>query len=78
VSRAFTPRRVADLESRVRELARELLNRSSGGDTFDFVADFGRQLPMRVIGSLIGVPAQDLDHVQQLFAAFAEMQGDEA
>jgi cytochrome P450 len=77
VSRAFTPRRVADLESRVRELARELLDRYGCGDTFDFVADFGRQLPMRVIGSLIGVPAQDLDHVHQLFAAFAEMQGDE-
>ena len=68
---------VAELESARSRLARELLDPYRCGDTFDFVAEFGRQLPMRVIGSLIGVPAQDLDHVQQLFAAFAKMQGDE-
>jgi cytochrome P450 len=77
VSRAFTPRRVAELEPRVRELAGQLLDRYGPGDTFDFVSDFGRQLPMRVIGSLIGVPPEDLDHVQSLFAAFSEMQAND-
>jgi cytochrome P450 len=77
VSRAFTPRRVAELEPRIREIAGGLLDRYSPGDTFDFVSDYGRQVPMRVIGSLIGVPPEDLDHVQSLFAAFAEMQADD-
>jgi cytochrome P450 len=77
VSRAFTPRRVAELEPRIREIAGGLLDRYTAGDTFDFVSDYGRQVPMRVIGSLIGVPHEDLDHVQSLFAAFAEMQADD-
>jgi cytochrome P450 len=77
VSRAFTPRRVAELEPRIREIAGGLLDRYATGDTFDFVSDYGRQVPMRVIGSLIGVPPDDLDHVQSLFAAFAEMQADD-
>lgn len=77
VSRAFTPRRVAELEPRIRELASGLLDGYSPGDTFDFVSDYGRQVPMRVIGSLIGVPPDDLHHVESLFSEFAKMQADD-
>jgi cytochrome P450 len=59
VSRGFTPRRVAELEPRIRELARAhletLLARGSG----DFIADFAGKLPMDVISELLGVPEAD-------------------
>jgi cytochrome P450 len=77
VSRAFTPRRVAELEPRVRDLAAGILEQYESGDTFDFVSDYGRQVPMRVIGSLIGVPPDDLHHVEALFSEFAKMQADD-
>jgi cytochrome P450 len=59
VSRAFTPRRVAALEDRVRELCAGFLDPHVGGRGFDFVQDFGARLPAMVIASLLGVPVED-------------------
>ena len=59
VSRAFTPRRVAELEPFVRDRAARLLEplaRDGGGD---FVTDFSTPLPMDVIFTLLGVPEAD-------------------
>ncbi|MGX1673458.1 cytochrome P450 [Streptomyces sp. NPDC055400] len=58
VSKAFTPRTVADLEPRVVELAGQLLD-GIEGDSFDLVADFAYPLPVIVIAELLGVPAED-------------------
>jgi cytochrome P450 family 130 len=58
VTKAFTARRVAEIEPRMREIARELalaLRRAGGGD---LLRDFAAQLPSRVIGELIGVPPE--------------------
>jgi cytochrome P450 len=63
-SRAFTPRRVTQLEDEVRRIARELLDAQRGGGGFDFVQDFGAQLPSRVITTLLGVPAADQEEVR--------------
>jgi hypothetical protein len=57
VSRAFTPRRVADLEPRVRQLAVGLLDRLPEG-SFD-VMDFASAFPTMVIAELLGVPGDD-------------------
>jgi cytochrome P450 len=59
VSRAFTPRRMAAMEDEVRELCAELLDPHVGSSGFDFVQDFGAQLPSRVIARLVGVPDED-------------------
>jgi cytochrome P450 len=59
VSRAFTPRRVASLEQRVRDLCNEFLDEQAGTNTFDFVQDYGARLPAMVIASLLGVPLED-------------------
>jgi cytochrome P450 len=59
VSRAFTPRRVADLEPRVRALCTEMLNAQRDASSFDYVKDFGARLPSRVISALFGVPPSD-------------------
>jgi len=56
VTRAFTPTRVAALESSVRRLARELLDGFAAKGRADLVAEFARHLPSQVIGTLLGVP----------------------
>jgi len=61
VSRAFTPRRIADLEPRVRELARQHLDRVVDDGRCDFVRDFAARLPMDVISEMLGVPEGDRD-----------------
>jgi cytochrome P450 len=65
VSRAFTPRRVAELESRVRELCAGFLDPHRDADRFDFVQDFGARLPAMVIASLLGVPLGDQEWARE-------------
>jgi cytochrome P450 len=59
LSRVFTPRRVAALEPKIREFCAHNLDPLVGSGGFDFVADLGAQMPMRVIGMLLGIPEQD-------------------
>jgi cytochrome P450 len=59
VSRAFTPRRTASLEDRVRALCRRELDPLIGSGGFDFLADFAGPIPAMVIGELLGIPAAD-------------------
>jgi cytochrome P450 len=66
VSRAFTPRRVAALQDRVRALCAELLDGHRGSSGFDYVQDFAAQLPSRVISSLVGVPPEHQEEQRQL------------
>src|SRR5436309_14974142 len=59
VAKAFTPRSIAALEPRVREIADELLEPLRKGEPFDIVADFAAPLPTIVISELMGVPPAD-------------------
>ncbi|HTR69019.1 MAG TPA: cytochrome P450, partial [Mycobacteriales bacterium] len=63
VSRAFTPRRIAQLEDRIRAICAEHLDPHVGSAGFDYLVDFGAQLPSKVISALLGVPASDQPHV---------------
>jgi cytochrome P450 len=56
---AFTPRMVATLEPRVRELARQSVAAIRPGEPFDFVEQVAVPLPMFVIAELLGVPSSD-------------------
>lgn len=58
VSTAFKATRVADLESHVREIARNLIDGALEKGEFDLVEDIAMPLPLRVIGELLGVPAE--------------------
>jgi hypothetical protein len=58
VNRVFTARRVAMMEPRIREIARELLDACAAGEQCDLLRDFAAHLPSRVIGEMIGVPAE--------------------
>ena len=64
LSRAFTPRRVAELEPKIREFCARSLDPLVGSDGFDFIADFGSQMPMRVISMLLGIPESDQEAVR--------------
>jgi cytochrome P450 len=66
VSRGFTPRRVLDLEPRIRQLTRQHLDRALEQGSFDFIGDLAGKLPMDVISELIGVPEMDRDEVRRL------------
>jgi len=56
VSRAFTFRRVGEMEPKIRRIAGELLDALEGRDECDLVEDFATPLPGRIIAELIGVP----------------------
>ena len=59
VSRLFTPRAVARLEDQIRSLCEEIVDGLVGREQFDFMRDFSLQLPVQVIGMLVGVPKKD-------------------
>ena len=64
VSSAFTPRRVAALEPRIREVARSRLAPLRGSPTFDFAADYAAALPNDILCEILGIPARDWDFVR--------------
>jgi cytochrome P450 len=59
MSRVFTPKRMNALEDQVRQFCIRCLDPLVGADRFDFIADLGAELPMRVIGMLLGIPDAD-------------------
>jgi len=65
LSRVFTPRRVAALEPKMREFCAQSLDPLVGSDRFDFVADLGAQMPIRVIGMLFGIPTADQESIRK-------------
>jgi cytochrome P450 len=64
LSRVFTPRRVAELEPKMREFCAQSLDPFVGTGGFDFIADLGSQMPMRVIGMLLGIPDEDQEAIR--------------
>lgn len=65
VSKAFTPRAVANLAPRIEELSRELLATIGNQPRFDLVADFAIPLPVIVIAELLGIPSEDRDRFRR-------------
>jgi cytochrome P450 len=64
LQRVFTPKRVAELEPKIREFCARSLDPLVGAKEFDLIADLGAQMPARVIGLLFGIPEEDLDKVR--------------
>jgi cytochrome P450 len=59
VSKAFTPRRVRELEPRVREITNDLLSRAKDSSEFEAMAALANPLPVIVIAELLGVSPDD-------------------
>lgn len=65
LARLFTPKRMNGLEAKVREFCAQALDPHVGSDRFDFVRNLGAQMPIRVIGMLLGIPEEDLMGVRE-------------
>jgi cytochrome P450 len=58
VSRDFTPRRIRELEPRIREIAAGILDKAEKTGEFDVVKDLANVLPVTVIAEMLGVPVE--------------------
>ena len=76
VSRGFTPRRLQEQESRIREISVHLIDRAQARGRFDFVSDVAAWLPLIVIGDMLGVDPGD--HARLLAWSEAMILGDGA
>ncbi|MFD8296825.1 cytochrome P450 [Streptomyces bauhiniae] len=61
VSKAFTPRRVAEFAGRVQELTDDLIDRFAEKGSADLIHEFAFPLPIYAICDLLGVPREDQD-----------------
>ena len=61
VSRPFAPKSVNEYEQAIRDLAGEVLDSLRDVTEFDFVQGVARELPMRMLGRLLGLPDADLE-----------------
>ncbi len=62
VNRGFTPRRVSQLEARIREIANEAVDGIlARGKEFDLNRDLSMPLPVTVIAEMLGVDPSDAD-----------------
>jgi cytochrome P450 len=64
LARMFTPRKVNALEPVIREYCAQSLDPLIGTKRFDFVADLGAQMPMKVISALLGIPENDQEMIR--------------
>jgi cytochrome P450 family 142 subfamily A polypeptide 1 len=63
VSKGFTPGRIAALESHIRAIVGELIDRVESRGECDLVSAIARPLPMRVIGDMLGYPVERNDEL---------------
>jgi hypothetical protein len=59
VAKPFSRREVWAYEAAVRALARNVVDTVAGAELFDFTTAIARELPMRMLGSLLGLPEAD-------------------
>lgn len=59
VNKGFTPRSVGRLEDELRRRTRKMLDAVSGLESFDFVSQAARELPLQAICIVLGVPQED-------------------
>ncbi|GAA2157781.1 cytochrome P450 [Actinomadura napierensis] len=66
VSRAFTPRRIASWEPRIRQITERLLSQMTArGGRVDLVRDLASPLPTTVIAEMMGVPPERQDRFRR-------------
>jgi len=58
LARVFSPRRIADLEPHIRQYCVDCLDPLVGETRFDIIEKLGLEMPMKVIGMLVGIPEE--------------------
>jgi cytochrome P450 len=64
LSRVFTPKKMLTVEPNAREFCARALDPLVGSGGFDFIRDLGAQMPMRMIGMLLGIPEEDQEAIR--------------
>jgi cytochrome P450 len=64
LSRVFTPRRMTEIEPQVRAFCARSLDPLVADGSFDFIHDLAAEMPMRVIGMLLGIPEDDQEAIR--------------
>jgi cytochrome P450 len=59
----FTPRAMKEYEGYCRDIARDVLDKALAKGEFDFVLDVAKELPIRVLVRILGVPDEDTDRL---------------
>jgi cytochrome P450 len=75
VNKAFTPRAIQELASRIQEIADDLLTQATDNE-MDIVNDYATPLPVIVIAELLGVPAKDRVHFKHWSDVLVESAND--
>lgn len=78
VSKAFTPRTVAELRPRIQEFVDEKFDRGAERGQIDIVHELADTLPIHVISELLGMPHEHRHHLKRwadAFTVFAEPPG---
>src|SRR3954449_1669100 len=57
--KGFTPKRIAEHEDEIREIAIRVLDRLDGRDEAELVSEVAQPVVARVIGSFMGIPEED-------------------
>ncbi|MBV8771178.1 MAG: cytochrome P450 [Deltaproteobacteria bacterium] len=65
VGKAFTSRRVAQMEPRMRDIANRLIDAFEHAGRADIVRQFAYPFPMEVIAEILGVPLSDMDRFKK-------------
>ena len=71
VSKAFTPRAIARLHTRIQEITDGLLDAVADREQFDLIAALGYPLPITIIAEMLGVRPRDMDRFAQWSHALA-------
>jgi ferredoxin len=64
LDRVFTPRKMNAPEPQIRAFRARALDHLVEGGRFNFIDDLGAEMPLRVIGMLLGIPDEDLKAVR--------------
>jgi cytochrome P450 len=72
-NRAFGPRALAPLPERIQQLVDELVGEILSKPEVEFVEEFSAELPMRVVGGMLGIPLDRKTEIRHWSAAFLEM-----
>ena len=65
VTKAFTPRRITELEPRIEAIATELVDELAPLGRADVIEKVAWPLPLRVLGELLGFPREDLAQLHE-------------
>ncbi|GAA1206925.1 cytochrome P450 [Pseudonocardia alaniniphila] len=65
VSRAFTPKRIADMEDTIRRAVDELIDAFVSDGCADIIERFAWPLPMMAITAILGVPREDVPRLHR-------------